>query len=99
VKYLVLVDVNALWNQKKLVYAIANITHNKKESKKSAIYCYLICQINKELIVLSINITRSEISCMYAFCFDLIDVSKIVDPETLELVAILKLTSENLKNT
>ena len=31
--------------------------------------------------------------------FNLIDVSKIIDPETLELVNLLKLTSENLKNT
>jgi signal transduction histidine kinase len=31
--------------------------------------------------------------------FNLIDVSKINDPETLELVEILKLTSENLKQT
>jgi hypothetical protein len=29
--------------------------------------------------------------------FNLIDVSKIIDPETLELVNLLKLTSENLK--
>jgi hypothetical protein len=31
--------------------------------------------------------------------FELIDISKIVDRETLELVHLLKLTSENLKNT
>jgi hypothetical protein len=30
--------------------------------------------------------------------FELIDISKIVDPETLELVHLLKL-AENLKNT
>ena len=86
----------------KLVYAIAkNITHTKKIEEERNLLLANLTQINRELIVLSHKTShdlKSPINNMLSV-FDLIDISKIVDPETLELVNILKLTSENLKNT
>jgi signal transduction histidine kinase len=86
----------------KLVYAIAkNITHTKKIEEERNLLLANLTQINKELIVLSHKTShdlKSPINNMLSV-FDLIDISKIEDPETLELVNILKLTSENLKNT
>jgi PAS domain S-box-containing protein len=86
----------------KLVYAIAkNITHTKKIEEERNLLLANLTQINKELVVLSHKTShdlKSPINNMLSV-FDLIDISKIIDPETLELVNILKLTSENLKNT
>ena len=86
----------------KLVYAIAkNITYTKRIEIERNTLLSNLTQINKELIVLSHKTShdlKSPINNMLSV-FDLIDISKIVDPETLELVNLLKLTSENLKNT
>lgn len=86
----------------KLVYAIAkNITHSKRVDKERNLLLSNLTQINKELTVLSHKTShdlKSPINNMLSV-FNLIDVSKIIDPETLELVNLLKLTSENLKNT
>lgn len=86
----------------RLIYAIAkNITHSKKIEKERNLLLSNLTQINKELIVLSHKTShdlKSPINNMLSV-FDLIDISKIIDPETLELVNLLKLTSENLKNT
>ncbi|MDI6033589.1 PAS domain-containing sensor histidine kinase [Flavobacterium sp. LB2P84] len=86
----------------KLVYAIAkNITHKKKVEEERNLLLANLTQINKELTVLSHKTShdlKSPINNMLSV-FSLIDVSKINDPETLELVEILKLTSENLKQT
>ncbi|RKS14611.1 PAS domain-containing sensor histidine kinase [Flavobacterium sp. 120] len=86
----------------KLVYAIAkNITHKKKVEEERNLLLANLTQINKELTVLSHKTShdlKSPINNMLSV-FSLIDVSKINDPETLELINILKLTSENLKET
>ncbi|MFE3848587.1 PAS domain S-box protein [Flavobacterium sp. LB3P45] len=86
----------------KLVYAIAkNITHKKRIEEERNLLLTNLTQINKELTVLSHKTShdlKSPINNMLSV-FSLIDVSKINDPETLELINILKLTSENLKQT
>lgn len=86
----------------KLVYAIAkNITHKKKIEEERNLLLANLTQINKELTVLSHKTShdlKSPINNMLSV-FSIIDVSKINDPETLELINILKLTSENLKQT
>ena len=86
----------------KLVYAIAkNITHKKKMEEERNLLIANLTQINKELTVLSHKTShdlKSPINNMLSV-FNLIDVSKINDPETLELIEILKLTSKNLKQT
>lgn len=86
----------------KLVYAIAkNITHKKRMEEERNSLLTSLTQINKELTLLSHKTShdlKSPINNMLSV-FSLIDVSKINDPETLELIEILKLTSENLKET
>ena len=86
----------------KLVYAIAkNITHKKKVEEERNLLLANLTQINKELTVLSHKTShdlKSPINNMLSV-FSLIDNSKIHDPDTLELINILKLTSENLKQT
>ena len=89
-------------DSEKLVYAIAkNITHKKRVEEERNLLLANLTQINKELTVLSHKTShdlKSPINNMLSV-FSLIDVSKINDPETLELINILKLTSENLKQT
>lgn len=86
----------------KLVYAIAkNITYKKRIEEERNLLLANLTQINKELTILSHKTShdlKSPINNMLSV-FSLIDVSKIIDPETLELINILKLTSENLKQT
>lgn len=86
----------------KLVYAIAkNITYKKKVEEERNLLLANLTQINKELTLLSHKTShdlKSPINNMLSV-FSLIDSSKIHDPETLELINILKLTSENLKQT
>lgn len=86
----------------KLVYAIAkNISHKKRIEEERNLLLTNLTQINKELTVLSHKTShdlKSPINNMLSV-FSLIDVSKIHDPETLELIELLKLTSENLKET
>ena len=86
----------------KLVYAIAkNITHKKKIEEERNLLLAKLTQINKELTLFSRKTShdlKSPVNNMLSV-FNLIDVGTIQDPETLELVNILKLTSENLKNT
>lgn len=85
-----------------LIYAIAkNITHKKKVEGERNLLLSNLTQINKELRILSHKTShdlKSPINNMLSV-FSLIDVSKIDDEETLELINILKLTSENLKDT
>ena len=85
-----------------LIYAIAkNITHKKRIEEERNLILTNLTQINKELKILSHKTShdlKSPINNMLSV-FNLIDVSKINDPETLELIEILKLTSENLKET
>jgi PAS domain S-box-containing protein len=85
-----------------LVYAIAkNITHKKRVEQERNLLLANLTKINKELTVRSHKTShdlKSPINNILSV-FSLIDISKINDPETLELINILKLTSENLKQT
>lgn len=86
----------------KLVYAIAkNITHQKKVEEERNILLANLTKINKELKHLSYTTShdlKSPVNNLLCV-FELIDVSKIHDEETLEFISILKTTTESLKET
>lgn len=86
----------------KLVYAIAkNITHNKKHEEDRNILLANFAKINKDLKKISYTSShdlRSPVNNLVSI-FGLLDVSKIEDPETIQLIELLNLTSENLKQT
>jgi PAS domain S-box-containing protein len=88
--------------EEKLVYAIAkNITHNKKVEEERNLLLSNITKINKDLKKLSYTSShdlRSPVNNLLSI-FDLLDISKIKDPETLQFIEMLKSTSENLKLT
>lgn len=86
----------------KLVYAIAkNITHKKKlEEERNALITNLT-KINDELKLLTLTTShdlRSPVSNLLSV-FNILDVSKIQDEETLEFISILKSATESLKKT
>ncbi len=86
----------------KLVYAIAkNITHKKKlEEERNALITNLT-KINDDLKLLTLTTShdlRSPVSNLLSV-FNLLDVSKIQDEETLEFIDILKSATESLKGT
>jgi PAS domain S-box-containing protein len=85
-----------------LVYAIAkNITHKKKvEQDRNYILSHLTT-INKELKQLgysTVHDLRSPVNNLLAV-FPLIDYSKIEDAETLELLDLIKSSTEGLKSS
>ncbi|MEP6614204.1 MAG: PAS domain-containing sensor histidine kinase, partial [Mucilaginibacter sp.] len=85
-----------------LVYAIAkNITHKKKmEDDRNALISDLTT-INNDLKQLNYTAShdlRTPVGNLLSV-FNLMDVSKIQDTETLEFIEILKSATENLKNT
>jgi PAS domain S-box-containing protein len=86
----------------KLVYAVAkNITHNKKLEEERNLLLSKVTKINKDLKKLSYSSShdlRSPVNNMLSI-FELLDLSKIEDQETLEFIKMLKSTSENLKQT
>ncbi|MBG6110154.1 PAS domain S-box-containing protein [Flavobacterium sp. CG_9.10] len=86
----------------RLVYAIAkNITDKKRIEEERNLLLSNITKINKDLKLLTHKTShdlKSPINNLLSI-FGLIDVSKINDPETLEFVEILKITTENLKET
>lgn len=86
----------------KLVYAVAkNITHNKKLEEERNLLLSKVTKINKDLKKLSYSSShdlRSPVNNMLSI-FELLDLSKIEDQETLEFIQMLKSTSENLKQT
>lgn len=83
-----------------LIFAIAkNITHKKilEEERNSLIANF--SRLNNDLKKLSYTSThdlRSPVNNLISI-FSLLDVSNIDDPETLEFIKMLELTSENLK--
>lgn len=85
-----------------LVYAIAkNITHNKKHEEDRNILLTNFAKINKDLKKISYTSShdlRSPVNNLVSI-FSLLDVSKIEDPETIQLIELLNLTSENLRQT
>jgi light-regulated signal transduction histidine kinase (bacteriophytochrome) len=86
----------------KLVYAIAkNITHQKRVEEERNIRLANLTKINKELKHLSYTTShdlKSPVNNLLSV-FELIDVSKVHDEETLEFITILKTTTESLKET
>jgi PAS domain S-box-containing protein len=83
----------------KVIYAIAkNITHNKKLEEERNLLLTNFTRINKDLKKLSYTNShdlRSPVNNLLSI-FSLLDVSKIEDPETLQFIEMLKLTTENL---
>lgn len=85
-----------------LIFAIAkNITHKKKvETERNALLADLT-RINKDLKQLTYTTShdlRSPVGNVLSI-LNLIEMSKISDEETLELIGILKLAGANLKET
>lgn len=88
--------------ENELIFAIAkNITHKKKHEEERNALIARLTSINKELKTLTYSTShdlRTPINNLLAV-FSLMDVSKINDQETLELIDILKQSGETLKNT
>jgi len=86
----------------KLVYAIAkNVTHNKKLEEERNSLLTKITTINSDLKKLSYTSShdlRSPVNNLLSI-FDLLDVSKIEDSETLEFIEMMKSSCETLKQT
>jgi PAS domain S-box-containing protein len=87
---------------KKLVYAIAkNITHKKRIEEERNLLLANLTKVNKDLKHLSYTTShdlKSPVNNLLSV-FDLIDISKINDKETLEFMTILKTTTESLRLT
>ncbi|MES2239295.1 MAG: PAS domain-containing sensor histidine kinase [Bacteroidota bacterium] len=85
----------------KLIYAVAkNITHKKELEQERKLHLKKLTEINNEYKQLSystVHDLRSPVNNMLAI-FDLIDTENIKDDETLELINILKSTTDSLKD-
>ncbi|WP_369765174.1 PAS domain S-box protein [Flavobacterium sp. WC2429] len=85
-----------------LVYAIAkNITYKKEIEHERNIHIAELTKINedyKQLTYTSAHDLRSPVNNLLSV-FELLDTSQITNSETLELISILKTTSDGLKNT
>lgn len=85
-----------------LIYAVAkNITHKKELEQERKSHLKKLTEINSEFKQLSysaIHDLRSPVNNMLSI-FDLIDIDNIKDQETIELINILKSSTENLKAT
>jgi PAS domain S-box-containing protein len=86
----------------RIVYAVAkNITYKKKLELERVELLKNLTKTNRELKQLSYTTShdlRAPLSNIIT-CLDLIKTSQIKDEETLELLEILKMCGENLKNT
>ncbi|MCW3112791.1 MAG: sensor histidine kinase [Segetibacter sp.] len=86
----------------KMVFAIAkNITHKKRLEEDRNILLANMTKVNKELKELTYTTShdlRAPVNNLLSI-FDLLDISKITDGETVELMHILKAASESLKHT
>ncbi|MEX0681490.1 MAG: PAS domain-containing sensor histidine kinase [Balneolales bacterium] len=85
-----------------LVFAIAkNITHKKKLESERNEQLANLTRVNKDLKQLSFTTSHDLRSPIHNLLnvFSLIDISKISDKETLELIEILKLSGEQLNQT
>jgi PAS domain S-box-containing protein len=88
--------------KEELIFAIAkDITYKKKLEKERNLLLSNLTSINKELESLTYRTTHDLRSPVNNFLsiFNLIDLTKIEDKENLELLDLLKLSSENLKKT
>ncbi|GAB2606553.1 PAS domain-containing sensor histidine kinase [Belliella aquatica] len=88
--------------KEELIFAIAkDITYKKKLEKERNLLLSNLTSINKELENLTYRTTHDLRSPVNNFLsiFNLIDLTKIEDEENLELLDLLKSSSENLKKT
>lgn len=86
----------------RLIFAIAkNITQKKQLEKERIRLIEELSKVNDELNKFSLTASHDLRSPLTSFMaiFDLLDLSKIDDSETLELLEILKLTGIHLKDT
>lgn len=87
---------------RQLVFAIAkDITEKKKLEEERNNFILNLTQVNrdiKQFTRMASHDIRSPISNLITI-FNLFDISKITDPETAELVQLLKVTSRNLHDT
>ncbi|MEJ6980224.1 PAS domain-containing sensor histidine kinase [Pedobacter sp. P351] len=85
-----------------VVYAIAkNITHKKKLEEDRNQVIENLTTVNNDLKLLTYSTShdlRTPVNNLLAV-FDLLDISKIEDEETLDFIDILKLATESLKDT
>ena len=88
--------------EEKVVFAIAkNITHKKKQEADRNALLTQMTQINEDLKRFSYMTShdlRTPVNNLIS-AFQLLDTTKISDPETVEVLEILKLSCHNLKNT
>jgi PAS domain S-box-containing protein len=89
-------------DSEKVVFAIAkNITHKKRLEEDRDLLLTNLTQLNndlKQLAYMTSHDLRAPISNLLSV-FNLLDVSKIQDEETLEFINILKITTDSLKTT
>ena len=85
-----------------LIFAIAkNITHKKREEEKRNSLLANLSQLNKDLKQLTYTTShdlRSPVNNLLAI-ISLIDISRIKDQKTIELLEILKLSGSKLQQT
>ncbi|WP_417589726.1 sensor histidine kinase [Owenweeksia hongkongensis] len=86
----------------RLVYAIAKeITHVKKLEEERNILLAKLSNVNKNLKLLTYSTShdlRSPVANLQ-MVFDLLDMSKIKDEETIEILESMNMATQNLKNT
>lgn len=86
--------------ESKLVYAVAkNITHKKKIEEERNHLLISLSKINEELqhlTQMASHDLRAPVNNLISL-FHLLDVSKVEDTETVELINVLKSTTEDLK--
>jgi PAS domain S-box-containing protein len=85
-----------------LIFAIAkNITHKKKLEEERNFHLANLTKVNKEFKQFAYTTSHDLLSPLNSLLavFSLLDISKITDEKTLELLNILKTTSEDLKKT
>lgn len=88
--------------EQELVYAIAkNITHRKKMEEDRNILLSNVNLINQDLKRMTYSTThdlRSPVNNLIT-AFSLLDITKVQDTETVEILNLLKLASEGLNST
>jgi len=85
-----------------LIFAIAkNITHKKRQESERNVMLAKLTKVNKDLKQLTYTTSHDLRSPVNGFLslLSLLDVSKISDPPTLELIEVIKYAGENLKQT
>lgn len=85
-----------------MVFAIAkNITHKKRQDAERNLLLADLTRVNKDLKQLTYTTShdlRSPVNNLLSL-FSMLDSSKISDKDTLQIISILKMAGEKLKNT